>query len=81
LSEEAMHEYVSGELRFSFPEGFKNPEAVRQYMPDVDKVKALPMNWPALTLAGIRNVLERVPEDLRVDWARSGLLSVEQAAR
>ncbi len=67
LSEEAMHEYVSGELRFSFREGFKNPEAVRQYMPDVDKVKALPMNWAALTLAEIRKVQEDFRRILRVD--------------
>lgn len=62
-----MHEYVSGELRFSFRDGFKNPDAVRQYMPDVDKVKALPMNWPALTLAGIRNVQNEFRRILRVD--------------
>jgi ABC-type Fe3+ transport system substrate-binding protein len=67
LSEEAMHEYVAGELRFSFREGFKNPEAVQQYMPDVDKVKALPMNWAALTDAEIKKVQEEFRKILKVD--------------
>jgi len=67
LSEEAMREYVSGELRFSFRDGFKNPDAVRAYMPDVDKVKALPMNWPTLTLPEVRKVQNEFRRILRVD--------------
>ena len=67
LSEEAMAIYVSGEPRLSLREGLKLPDAVRKYLPDVDRVKVIPVNWPALSLSDIRKAQNDFRKVLRVD--------------
>jgi len=67
LSEEGMYEYILHEGLFSFRAGFRVPDPVRKYTPDVDQVKALPVNWPALTLAEIKKVQDQFRKILNVD--------------
>lgn len=67
LSEEGMTAYVSGEPRLILREGLNVPEAVRKYLPDLDKVNVLPVNWPALTLAEIRKAQNDFRKVLQVD--------------
>jgi len=67
LSQEGMQAYVSREANFSFLEGFKTPDAVKRYVPDLEKVKVLPVNWPALTLAEVTRVQNEFRKVLRVD--------------
>ena len=67
LSEEAMTIYVSGEPRLSLREGLTLPDTVRKYLPDVDKVKVIPVNWPALNLSDIRKAQNDFRKVLNVD--------------
>ncbi len=67
LSEEGMQAYIGGEALFTFREGFKLSEAVRKYTPEVDKVKAMPVNWPALSIAEVKKVQDEFRKLLRVD--------------
>ena len=67
LSPEGMHAYVSREANLSFREGFRTPDVVKKYVPDVEKLKALPVNWPALTLAEVTKVQNEFRRILRVD--------------
>lgn len=67
LSEEGMTAYVTGEPRLSLREGLTVPDAVKQYLPDIEKVKVLPVNWPALTLSEIRKAQNDFRKVLRVD--------------
>ena len=67
LSEEGMREYVGGEAFFTFREGFRVPDAVKPYVPPLDQVKMLPINWPALTLSEIRRVQNEFRKVLGVD--------------
>lgn len=67
LSEEGMQAYIDGEALFSFREGFKVPEATKKYTPEIDKVKAIPVNWSALTLSEVRRVQNDFRKILNVD--------------
>ena len=67
LGEEAMTIYVSGEPRLSLREGLKLPDIVKKYLPDVDKVKVIPVNWPALNLSDIRKAQNDFRKVLNVD--------------
>jgi ABC-type Fe3+ transport system substrate-binding protein len=67
LSEEGMTTYVSGEPHLSLREGLVVPDAVKQYLPDVDRVKVVPVNWPALTLSEVRKAQNDFRRVLRVD--------------
>jgi iron(III) transport system substrate-binding protein len=67
LSEEAMAIYVSGEPRLSLREGLKVSDTVKKYLPDVDKVKVIPVNWAALTLPDIRKAQNDFRKVLNVD--------------
>ncbi len=67
LSDEGMREYISGEGVFSLREGLQIPEAVKKYTPVVDEVKAMPVNWGALTLSEVRKVQDEFRKVLRVD--------------
>ncbi len=67
MGEEGMREYLAGEAHFSFREGLKIPEAARPYTMEVEKVKTLPMNWAAFTLAEGRRVQAEFRKTLRVD--------------
>jgi len=66
-SEEGMREYIGGEAIFTFRDGFKPSEAVRRFTPPLDQVKALPMNWSALTLPEVRRVQNDFRRILKVD--------------
>ena len=67
LSEEGMTEFVAGEGVFSLREGFKVPDAVKRFTPAVSAVKAMPVNWPALTIAEVRKIQDEFRKILRVD--------------
>jgi len=67
LSEEGMEAYIQGEALFTFREGFKAPAAPGKYTPDIGQVKSIPVNWPALTLAGIKKVQDDFRRVLKVD--------------
>ncbi len=67
LSEEGMTIYVGSELRFSFRDGLGLPAAGKKYMPEIDQVKALPVNWAALTLQEVRRVQDDFRRVLKVD--------------
>ena len=40
---------------------------VKKYLPDVDKVKVIPVNWPALNLSDIRKAQNDFRKVLNVD--------------
>jgi iron(III) transport system substrate-binding protein len=67
LSEEGMRLYLDAELRFSLREGMALPEAGKRYMPEIDQVKALPMNWAALTLQEVRKAQDDFRRVLKAD--------------
>jgi iron(III) transport system substrate-binding protein len=67
LSEEGMQAYIEGEALFSFREGFKLPEVVKKYTPEVDKVRAMPVNWPGLTIPEVKKVQDEFRRVLKVD--------------
>jgi len=67
LSEEGMSTYVAGEPRIILREGMRFPEAVKPYLPDLDKVKVVPVNWPALGLADIRKAQDDFRKVFGVD--------------
>jgi len=67
VSEEGIREYVAGESVIPFRDGFKVPEAVKAYVPALEQLKALPVNWPALTLGEIKKVQDNFRRILKVD--------------
>ena len=67
LSEEGMTAYLTGEALFSFREGLKIPDAVKKYTPEIDQVRAMPVNWAALTIPEVRRVQDEFRKALRVD--------------
>jgi iron(III) transport system substrate-binding protein len=67
LSEQGMAAFVTGEGVFSLREGFQPPAAVKKYTPDIGSVKAMPVNWGALTLAEVRRIQNDFRKILRVD--------------
>jgi iron(III) transport system substrate-binding protein len=67
LSEEGMTAFITGEGVFSLREGFKVPEAVRKFTPDVASVKAMPVDWSALTIPEVRRIQNEFRKVLRVD--------------
>ena len=67
LSEEGMRAFIEGEGVFSLRGGFRAPEAVVKYTPDIDNVKAITVNWGGLTLAGIKKVQDDFRRVLKVD--------------
>lgn len=68
LSEEGAHEFVAGEAQFTFREGFRVQDAVRPFAPEVDTVKAIPVNWAALEkLSEVRRIQDEFRRVLRVD--------------
>ncbi len=67
LSEEGMREMVAGEAVFSFRQGLKIPEAVRKYVPEVDQVKSIPVNWAGLNLAEVKRIQNDFRKAFRVD--------------
>jgi iron(III) transport system substrate-binding protein len=67
LSEEGMNAFITGEAVFSLREGFKPPDAVRKFTPDLASVKVMPVNWSALTIAEVRRIQNEFRKILRVD--------------
>ncbi len=67
LSEEGMQAYIEGEAVFTFRDGFKVPEAIKKYTPEVDKVKAMPVTWPGLTIPEVKKVQDEFRKILKVD--------------
>ncbi len=67
LSEEGMTAFVTGEGVFSLREGFQPPAAVKKYTPDIGTVKAMPVNWGALTIPEVRRIQDEFRKVLRVD--------------
>jgi len=67
LSQEGMQAYISREANLSFREGFKAPDVVKRYVPDLEKVKVLPVNWSALTLSEVTRIQNEFRKVLRVD--------------
>ena len=67
LSAEGMQEMLIGEGVFSFREGLKIPEAVQKYVPAVDRVKSIPVNWAALNLAEVKKIQNEFRKVFRVD--------------
>ncbi len=67
LGEEGMSTYVAGEPRLVLREGLTIPEKVKKYLPEIDKVKVVPVNWPAIGLAEIRKAQNEFRKVLRVD--------------
>ena len=67
LSEEGMNEYIGGEGLFTFRDGFKNPEALRKFTPEVGRVKAMPVNWGALSIGEVKRIQDNFRKVLRVD--------------
>jgi len=49
LSEEGMTEYVRGEAYIPFREGFRYPAEVRRFLPALEDLKVIPVNWAELT--------------------------------
>ncbi len=49
LSEEGMTEYVRGEAYIPFREGFRYPAAVQRFLPALEDLKVIPVNWAELT--------------------------------
>ena len=52
---------------FSFREGLKLPEALRKYVPEVDQVKSIPVNWAGLNLAEVKRIQNEFRKVFRVD--------------
>jgi iron(III) transport system substrate-binding protein len=67
LSEDGMRAMVVGEAVFSFREGLKIPEAVQRYLPPVDQVKSVPVNWAALNLTEVKRIQNEFRKVFRVD--------------
>lgn len=67
LSEEGMTEFIAGEGVFSLREGFKVPDAVRKYTPEMSRVKAMPVNWGTLTIPEVRRIQGDFRKILKVD--------------
>ncbi len=67
LSEEGLTAYVADEAHFAFRDGLKTPDAVKKYVPDVSRVKALPVDWKALTIPEVRRIQDDFRKTLRVD--------------
>ncbi|OLC15147.1 MAG: hypothetical protein AUH29_08585 [Candidatus Rokubacteria bacterium 13_1_40CM_69_27] len=67
LSEEGMSAFITGEGVFSLREGFQIPAAVKKYTPDIGTVKAMPVNWGALTIPEVRRIQNEFRKILRVD--------------
>ena len=67
LSDEGMREMLAGEAVFSFREGLKIPEAVTKYVPPVDQVKSIPVNWAGLNLAEVKKIQGEFRRVFRVD--------------
>lgn len=67
LSEEGMQAFIEGEGVFSLRGGFRAPQAVVKYTPNIDQVKAIPVNWAGLTLAGVKKVQDDFRRILKVD--------------
>ncbi len=67
LSEDGMREMVTGEGVFSLREGLKVPEAVQKYVPPVDQVKSVPVNWAGLNLAEVKRIQNEFRKVFRVD--------------
>ncbi len=67
LGEEGMREFVAGEGTFSLREGFQMPPAVQAYLPELGKVKSMPVHWAGLTLAEVRRIQNEFRKVLGVD--------------
>jgi ABC-type Fe3+ transport system substrate-binding protein len=67
LSEDGMRAMVVGEGVFSFREGLKIPEPVQKYLPPVEQVKSVPVNWAGLNLAEIKRIQNEFRKVFRVD--------------
>lgn len=67
LSEDGMRAMVTGEAVFSFREGLKIAEAVLKYVPPVDQLKSVPVNWAGLNLAEVKRIQSEFRKVFRVD--------------
>jgi len=67
LSGDGMQAFITGEGVFSLREGFQPPTAVKKFTPDVATVKAMPVNWGALTIPEVRRIQNEFRKILGVD--------------
>jgi iron(III) transport system substrate-binding protein len=67
LSEEGARVFAAGEGAFVFREGFKYPPEVAPYLPPMEQVKAVPMDWAKITPADRDRARENFRKAFRVD--------------
>ncbi len=67
LSEEGARIFAAGEGAFVFREGFKYPPEVAPFLPPLDAVKAVPMEWPKITAQDRERARENFRKAFRVD--------------
>lgn len=67
LGEEGARIFAAGEGAFVFREGFKYPAEVAPFLPPLDQVKAVPMDWAKITAADRERARENFRKAFRVD--------------
>jgi ABC-type Fe3+ transport system substrate-binding protein len=67
LSEEGARVFTAGEGALVFREGFKYPPEVAPYLPPLDQVKAVPMDWAKITKQDRDRAFENFRKAFRVD--------------
>jgi len=67
LSDEGARVFTAGEGALVFREGFKYPPEVAPYLPPLDQVKAVPMDWPKITKQDRDRAFENFRKAFHVD--------------